>query len=488
LALASVIFQGGEYYFCGEYGSVYFNENTQHKLLLDYVSKDLSRLPTLLEQYVSKKMDIRSFELLDYEYEYSDSTEIMEILKSAHPYYAHEFKEVFVKAIGDYLNDLFVKARYENHHTDWNSELKGKDWYVERFKALAVVKLYNPIERLKAIEELTKTDKQFQEFDLEKQKHEKAIAEHQAYESYNVDKYADEFYEKYNPENNVPHHVVARGFSNELATQEYIKSMLWGILDLTAPKSIATLSIPQRAWLYMDIFAFEYEHYEIDATKKLSLRRFTEKHDYSPKVKQDNEQGNEKNRKDKKIDFLFKPNYGLKDFYINHEHISPEALGALNNAAVYARKIISKGVYEEYEIIDLRQLLFLEIMLMIEADIMVKKCKNCGMYFAVTTNRKKAFCDRVADGETKPCSVVGRNRTFQENARREPALEIYLRACKRQNARFNTWIKNGTRRDKTDLKTWRKQAKVKLEQVRAKELDVAEFEKWLQKHPAKGQL
>ena len=50
--MALVRFQDDEYEFCDVSGIVRFRENKTHRLLFDYISKDLSKLPNLLEQYI----------------------------------------------------------------------------------------------------------------------------------------------------------------------------------------------------------------------------------------------------------------------------------------------------------------------------------------------------------------------------------------------------------------------------------------------------
>ena len=42
------------------------------------------------------------------------------------------------------------------------------------------------------------------------------------------------------------------------------------------------------------------------------------------------------------------------------------------------RLIETAQIYEEYEICNLKQLLQMEILSMIQADTMIRKCRNCG--------------------------------------------------------------------------------------------------------------
>lgn len=60
--------------------------------------------------------------------------------------------------------------------------------------------------------------------------------------------------------------------------------------------------------------------------------------------------------------------------------------------------------YEKYEIDTLKQLLYLEIISMIQKGTIIWKCRNCNRYFVVS-NRKVAYCDRM-DNTGKFCSSI----------------------------------------------------------------------------------
>ena len=126
----------------------------------------------------------------------------------------------------------------------------------------------------------------------------------------------------------------------------------------------------------------------------------------------------------------------------------------------------------EYEVDDLRQLAYLEILLMIQEDTMIKKCKRCGKYFVVT-NRNVAYCERVDESGVR-CSEVGSHQNFQKKMASDEALQIYNRAYKTHHAR----VRKGAM-SKEDFRLWYKEAKAKLEQVRAGELDIDNFQRWL---------
>ena len=582
-----VIFDNGRYDYC-DGSNIIFHANDTHDFLFDYVSENssqkLAQLSALLEEYVSKKMDIKTFRLKKYKYKDSDSVEIIEILKSLHPYYKHEYKKIFVKAIGEYFNSLLFQAKHERLQSkrknnckssydydgsytpenrlpfqsmdelhQWsndynkknlyvikykikniryehrNSEIQGIrrivspkrrniktvhiNWYSKRFRALAVIKVYEAEERVKELERLdrlvtlvTPEEKEaykeaiYQKYpnpkgsikkerlnELKKLDKFITLEEKKAYleqiekkysEFYNIDDYVDEFYKKYNPDNieeNAIQNIVALGFSNELKTHDHIKRMLFWLLDISVP-SIGKLTIPQRVWLYCNVFILKNDQYEMDVMKKLSLWQHGEGDDTIYKVKPEEEPHGEKTR------HLFHPIFNLKNFHKSQETITSETLNVLNDAAEYAKQFLKKEIYDKYEITNLYQLLFLEIQSMVKLNTKVKKCQNCGMYFI---DDRKDYCERINEGETQPCSKIGAKRTYQNKLKETPVLEIYERAREAHRERYRRIEKNQDyskekkQSSKVIFESWNRDAKEKLEQVKAGKLSELEFMKWI---------
>ena len=121
-------------YDCVDKGKyVLFSDDAKHNLLLNYATEDLSPLPGMLETYVSKGLNISTFELTGYIYNESDYAEIKELLTQTHPYYAHEFRDILIRTIGDYFNDLRVYASFFENTLDY---VYDKDWHTPRFKAI----------------------------------------------------------------------------------------------------------------------------------------------------------------------------------------------------------------------------------------------------------------------------------------------------------------------------------------------------------------
>jgi len=428
--LGSVKFSEEGYRYGNEKCGDLFQESKMHDLLFHYVTKDLSKLPMLLEQYVSKKMDIKTFELTDYQYKDDDFVEIEEILLSLHPYCEHEIKKVFIKAIENYFNALLIEENYGTKKETRPSVL-DEDLYVEKFTVLTSPYLEFPYKEPKT------------SYDEYKKKR-------NAYVSDDVD----------SPFILLEDRLPLEGFFEEIRTQEQIKKLLFWLLDISAPH-IGKLTIPQRIWLYEDNF----QKIEIDITRKVSFTELTEP---LPNCDQSEEVNDSKEMTCK---FEFQCN--LNDFHVNPNDISDEILAVLNHAIECATAVAKKEVYEEYVIDNLKQLLFLEIMSMIKTNTVIKKCKNCGLYYVVT-NRKIEYCDRIVAGEEKTCYAIGSKRTFEKKLENDYPLKIYTRAYKKNHTRRQRGIMTYIGFEK-----WSREAKENLDKVRAEEMDIAEFEKWL---------
>jgi len=439
-----------------------FASDKQYDLLFEYVSKDLSKLPLLLEAYVSKKMDIDTFELTDHVYSEKDFAEIKKILFPLHPYYRHEFDKVFINTIGKYFNAMLMACK------DFECE---EDGYKERFReltkpllkpfdtapqdywtsyeeqtgsnAVSIVSVtqmrYDPIKPIKKGQPIRAEDYKAVEYTLE------AGLEG---ESFTFD---------------LSFAPKTQGFSEVLKTQESIKRMMYWILDMSAPY-IAELSLAQRTWLYGNMASYD-SYRDTKVVKHLSFK---------PDVSHGNDSQHENEPED-----LFRNLYSLKGYDSNDENTPSEIKEALKVATEYAKTISKADVYEEYEIENLHQLLYLEVLSMVQSETKIKKCRYCGMYFTFTDS-KKTYCDRVIQGETKPCSAIGSQRTYKGQLETDYPLKIYNRAYKTRHARVSQDRKK-KKMTQDEFRQWSDDAKTKLDEVREGKLELADFEVWLKK-------
>ena len=435
------ITNNGYEYFNNDYYFL-FSENNMHNLLFEYAAKDLSCLSKFFEHYISQRMDITTFEMKKYTTTANDIKKIKETLISTHPYYEHEYQKVIIKAIGTFFNELLVFS-FINHNSHIPDSTVIKEWYFERLSKLMPSSLtkggYYP-------DNLYPQDfyRGFQDWMDQKDFDSREIEE-----SFIM---------------NAPQKIPT-GFSEEIQTHTTICNLLYFILDSLAP-NMETLTIHQRIWLYDRIFNGTYRQSGLNIKKNLSF--------HSPIWYQKNHDHTQDTEYYQKRDDIFTSLYPLCNLNIGHSGIPISMKDAFESAIEYAKTDATANIYEEYEINSLYQLLYVEILSMIQAKTVIKKCKNCDKYFVVT-NQKISYCNRF-DKHGILCSDIGSKNTFQRKLESDPALESYNRAYKTHFAR----MKKG-KISKEELEEWRLLAKEKLELVRTAELELEAYQKWLKK-------
>ena len=129
-----------------------------------------------------------------------------------------------------------------------------------------------------------------------------------------------------------------------------------------------------------------------------------------------------------------------------------------------------------YVLDTLEDLLKYEVYGMIQAEKRIKRCKNCGRYFVVDKSNME-YCDRIAAGETKPCSEIGKSRTYEQKiAKGGTAMALYRKAYKTHFAR----IRSGTM-TREQFDAWKDEATAKRLDVETGILDMDEYATWLKK-------
>ncbi|WP_088186052.1 DUF6076 domain-containing protein [Desulfosporosinus sp. FKA] len=351
------------------------------------------------------------------------------MLSVAHPYFEYESTETLTKTIGDYFNALLIQSSYHDRGFDFDPEFSpiySKDWYFERFNALTSDLLF-----------LEDEDP------------------------------AEIFFKQYetfiNLESDLPLPLLpVKGFFGVLGVQDAARRWLFGLLDTTAPQ-INSLTIPQRVWLFGNIFNNISDQPEMILTKQMSFRN-------------PHQRGYTSNYR--RLEYINGVDHhvtlvgDLMDYHRNQD-VHPEALRCLQQTIDVAKQISTEETFEEYKIRNIYQLLFLEIHQMILNNTLIKKCRHCHKYFTVT-NLNVEYCDRIVEGETKPCSEIGSKRAFQKKLEEDYPLKIYNRAYKTHYAR----VKKG-RMSKAEFNTWCTQAREKLSQARVGTLSATDYEEWL---------
>ena len=133
-------------------------------------------------------------------------------------------------------------------------------------------------------------------------------------------------------------------------------------------------------------------------------------------------------------------------------------------------------IVELYEINTIDDLLRFEFIKMIERDIFIKKCKNCGHFFMPRRRVDAEYCDRVIEGSQRKCSEIGAMLRYERKVAGNPILEAYSKAYKRFNSR--TRAKKMTQ---SEFLSWSEQARKLRDECVAGKMPFEEFVDWLEK-------
>lgn len=399
---------------------VYHVEDGSHLDLLNYIDTDLSELEKLVQQYVAKIIDTDTLELTGYKPQEEDTLELLAMFKHLHPVYLFEHKNALKREVCEYFNKLL----YEQ----WKVKkiAYSEQWYAERYEILTA---FNP----------TGIKMRFD----------------------------DKYYRKYavaiGADNKEDWEVALfpLHYESEKKTQDFIKLMLFYILNLSIPE-LTELTIRQRIWLFNNIVG--------EQIFDVSLRLLLEPPRY---YENDSEFRNRQQKLVENYELLV-DGKTVGDYHINYGNVTEEQASRIQRYVAKAKALTDDWYYEEYEVQDTRQLLFLEIVQMIKNGLSLRYCKLCGRYF-IPKHQRKVYCDGYAPGETQPCSKIGPKRNYENQSE----IILYSRAYKKYAAKV-TREKNPEIR--SAFKNWCFQAAEMRDKVKSGEINIMEFAKWLEKN------
>lgn len=391
-----------------------YSEDATHKFLFEFITKDFFNLTTLLDEYFSKRFDSRKWEVKNFhKKDHKDLLRIQKELELIHPFYKCNSSHAISTMFADYFTEL---SKY------FNKKVEPQEYGEIMSKLLPYEITHISLD--------TYTD------------------------YYN--KYLREIGESIDPDLEVLLHIPEPAWlRSEHKTQTIISDMLYYILDIAIQGGLEKLSIPQRAFFYEKVNPSALEQSSTKAKVSFIPHSFQE---------EDSQTENPS--------FSFGRLCNLNWTNIRNNGVPADEKELFGSALSYVSSQNNTPPYSRYEIDTLFQLLYLEIVSMVNANVMIRKCKNCGKYFVVS-NRKIAYCDRIYTSG-KRCSSIGSSRSFQQKLKEDEALNIYTRAYKTHHARVKK-----EKMSQSDFTEWCDEAKTKLEKARTGELDIADFQKWL---------
>jgi hypothetical protein len=131
-------------------------------------------------------------------------------------------------------------------------------------------------------------------------------------------------------------------------------------------------------------------------------------------------------------------------------------------------------IFASFNCSSLEQMLYLEFEKMLELDMQIKKCKNCGRYFTLKGNYQTEYCDRTPEGGSQTCQNIGATTKYAQKVKDNPALALFNKAYKRYHAR----LKVGSVKPDA-LGKWKYEAVVMRDKCLSGEISGSEFEEWL---------
>lgn len=110
----------------------------------------------------------------------------------------------------------------------------------------------------------------------------------------------------------------------------------------------------------------------------------------------------------------------------------------------------------------------------VKQEVKMRRCKNCGRYFALTGHGATEYCGRVADEKGRTCRAVGAINTWTRGKQDDEVFKVYRREYKKRFAR----MKAG-KLPPEDFYAWSEKAREKKEACEAGELAREAFFQWL---------
>lgn len=121
-----------------------------------------------------------------------------------------------------------------------------------------------------------------------------------------------------------------------------------------------------------------------------------------------------------------------------------------------------------------------ELSKILEANLHIKRCKNCGKYFIQKNGYNVDYCDRLYDDKGHSCKDIGASAHYKNKIQKNPIFKEYWRAYKRMYARVSNH-----KMSSEDFRLWTETATQKRNILAAQyesapsDLLIAEFKQFL---------
>ena len=123
---------------------------------------------------------------------------------------------------------------------------------------------------------------------------------------------------------------------------------------------------------------------------------------------------------------------------------------------------------------DMLELINFHVCECIRQNIKMRRCKNCGRYFALTGHAGTDYCDRPFGPNGKPCRMVGASKVWAERKKSDDVFSAYRREYKKRFARIRTG-----RVTKEQFYAWSEQAREMKKKCDRDVITLEEYVEWL---------
>ena len=110
----------------------------------------------------------------------------------------------------------------------------------------------------------------------------------------------------------------------------------------------------------------------------------------------------------------------------------------------------------------------------VKREVRIRRCKNCGRWFAITGRSSAEYCDRPYDERGRTCREVGAVKVWAKNKKGDMVFAAYRKEYKKRHAR----IRAG-KLDPEELYAWGTMAREKMKEVDGEKFTLGDFETWL---------
>ena len=298
--------------------------------------------------------------------------------------------------------------------------------------------------------------------------------------------FAQRFYEEYRQRDKASIHNKWRkdGIGGIVSLQKYIRSYLYWILDSTAAR-FDTLTQEQRLRLFSSVFGSSNawqpfairdvlcpgtpnSHAVADILRKGQSHILENLSDMDSVVDETQRMAAEE---------IERSQYAkvLEELVSDSELLSEDIADWLAAKVDNAIHDDTTSWFRAYEIASFSDYLLLQVSLLTEKKVIIKRCKNCGRYF-IPEKISIDYCHRILPGETQSCYEIGPKRVFNKLLAADLPRNLYSKAYKKYQARLRRKVIT-----EDEFNTWRENAKEYLENVQHGLISTEEYTEWMQK-------